>query len=92
MSTATQRACWWDGEDAVPLHAIPALLPARRPTEKRPTGKPVAVQTVYRWTTAGVCGVVLRRFRVGGRGWATTRQELLRWQAAVTAVAGEAVA
>lgn len=51
-----------------------------------PNGRPVSLASVYRWTTAGLRGVKLRRFRCAG-GWATTREELARWQAAQTAVA-----
>ncbi|MBL8738579.1 MAG: DUF1580 domain-containing protein, partial [Planctomycetes bacterium] len=53
-------------------------------------GRRVSIASVYRWTTAGLHGVRLRRFRVGGC-WCTTTEELARWSAALTAAA-EAVA
>ncbi len=76
--------CWWAGEQAVPLALAPQHLP------QRGDGRLVSVATVYRWTTAGVSGVRLRRFRGGGRGWCTTVEELQRLLAALTALAGEA--
>lgn len=50
----------------------------------------MSIASAYRWTTAGLRGVRLRRFRVGGN-WCTTTEELARWSAALTAAA-EAVA
>jgi hypothetical protein len=61
----------------VRLSKAPALLP---PTFD---GSPVHVTTIYRWTTQGIGGVVLRRFKVGG-AWATTAEELARFQFALT--------
>ena len=75
--------CWWAGEQAIPLRQAPHHLPPRG------DGSRVSVATVYRWTTAGVSGVRLRRFRGGGRGWCTTVEELQRLLAALTALAGE---
>jgi hypothetical protein len=75
---------WWAGEQAIPLALAPQHLPVRG------DGRRVSVATVYRWTTAGVSGVRLRRFRGGGRGWCTTVEELQRLLAALTALAGEA--
>ena len=74
--------CWWAGEHAVPLALAPAHLPVRS------DGRPVSVATIYRWTTAGVGGVRLRRFRGGGRGWYTTVEELQRLLVALTVLAG----
>lgn len=72
---------WWTGEDAVRLSSLPGLLPPRR------DGRRISIATCYRYSLTGVCGVRLRRFRVGG-GWATTAQELARWQRAVTQAKG----
>lgn len=76
---------WWAGEDAVRLAQVPSLLPPNAVT-----GKPVTSAAVYGWCTAGLRGVRLRRFKVAG-GFATTRQELQRWQQALTALAEAAV-
>lgn len=72
------NAHWWTGEDPIRVSCIPRHVPATA------DGKPVSVSTAYRWTKEGVRGVVLRRFRFGWQ-WFTTRQELARWQAALTA-------
>ena len=85
MSTKLQSAPWFANEDALALHAIPSALP------RRSTGRPVTLGTIYKWTTAGVRGVRLRRFRAGGRGFCTTKQELTRFLAALAALDGEAV-
>jgi hypothetical protein len=77
---------WWRGEDEILLPNVPDHLP------RRADGERVSVATVYRWATAGACGVRLRRFRVGPRGYATTAQELERFQVAQTVAAGEEVA
>lgn len=74
---------WWVGESPVPLALAPGHLP------QRGSGRPVSVATVYRWSTVGVGGVRLRRFRGGGRGWCTSVEELQRFLAALTALAGE---
>lgn len=84
MSTTARRAArdlassWWAGEEQVRLSDLPRLLPPL------PDGGRVSLASVYRWTTRGLRGVRLRRFRCAG-GWATTREELARWQAAMTA-------
>lgn len=65
---------WWAGERAVRLSCVPRLLAPRH------NGRAVHRDTVYRWTTEGMRGVVLRRFLVGGQ-WHTTREELARWVA-----------
>lgn len=75
-------APWWGSETAVRLSDLPRHLPPL------PKGRHVSVASVYRWTLAGVHGIRLRRFRAGGGAWATTLQELARWQAALTAAAG----
>lgn len=89
MTHATERraardtaAPWWAGEDHVRLSDLPRMLPALPGT-----GQLVSLASIYRWTTAGLRGVRLRRFRCAG-SWATTAQELVRWQAAMTAAAG----
>lgn len=64
------------------LSDLPRMLPPL------PNGGRVSLASVYRWTTAGLRGVRLRRYRCAG-AWATTRQELTRWQAAQTAIAGD---
>lgn len=68
---------WWTGEDPVRLSCVPRHVPVR------PSGRPVSKAVVYSWTTKGLLGIKLRRFRVGAQ-WCTTMQELARWQAALT--------
>ena len=75
---------WWTSEQPVLLRDVPRLLIAD--DDNRPS-----VSSVYRWTTAGCGGVRLRRFRVTPDTWATTREELTRFQAAQTELAGEVV-
>jgi len=60
-------------------------LPPRR------TGRRVSLASIYRWTgPQGSGGVRLRRFRaMGARGYATTLEELSRFQAALTALGGD---
>lgn len=77
MAPQIVAVSWWTGEDPVRLSCVPRLLPPRA------TGRPVSTDVVYGWTTKGLRGVKLRRFRVGAQ-WCTTRQELARWQAALT--------
>lgn len=77
-------APWWAGEFSVRVSDVPRYVPPL------PNGRRVSIASVYRWTTAGLHGVRLRRFRVGGC-WCTTTEELARWSAALTAAA-EAVA
>lgn len=86
VRNATHRvaAPWWAGESSVRVSDIPRHVPPL------PDGRRVSVASAFRWTTSGLRGVRLRRFRVGGV-WATTTEELARWSAALTAAA-EAVA
>jgi len=83
-SCSTRPACWWTGEHQTRLSDLPRYLPPL------PDGRRVSIASVYRWTTAGLRGVRLRRFRIGGV-WCTTTEELARWSAALTAAA-EAIA
>lgn len=71
---------WWSGERQLRLSAVPHHVPYTA------SGRPVSLASVYRWTTAGMDGVRLRRFRVAGQ-WATTVEELARWQQALTEAA-----
>lgn len=75
------NAAWWAGETAIRVGDIPKHVPTQT------TGKRISVATAYRWTTAGAGGVRIRRFKVGS-SWCTTTEELLRWQQAVTELAG----
>jgi hypothetical protein len=86
MQRSTQRVArasspWFEGEDQVRLSDLPRLIPPL------PGGRRVSIASCYRWTTAGLHGVRLRRFKAAG-SWATTSQELARWQAAQTAMQG----
>jgi len=76
---------WWSGESAIRLDQVPQHLPPRA------DGRRVSRASVYRHSTAGLHGVRLRRFRVDGRGWCTTLEELERFAGALTALAGEDV-
>lgn len=76
---------WFGGETPIPLQLVPRHLPPSG------TGAPRSTQTIYRWTTIGVRGVRLRRFRGGGSGWCTTVQEIERFLSALTVLAGEEV-
>lgn len=73
-------SAWWAGEDVVRVSCLARHLPTMH------NGKPPSRRSVYWWTTAGVFGVVLRRFKSGGQ-WCTTKQEIVRWQAALTEAA-----
>ena len=73
---------WWTGETAIRVSDIPNHVP------RLPSGRKVSVASAYRWTLAGLDGVRLRRFKVGG-SWCTTLEELVRWQDALTTIAGE---
>ena len=73
---------WWTGETAIRVSDIPNHVPRQQ------NGKKVSVASVYRWTQAGLSGVRMRRFKVGG-SWCTTMEELLRWQKVLTIIAGE---
>lgn len=79
MASTALRADWWTGEDAIRLSCLPRYVPVNA------DGRPVTRQTVYVWATAGLHGIKLRRFRCGGQ-WCTTKQEVARWQAALTVV------
>jgi hypothetical protein len=70
---------WWRGETPVLIADLPYHLP------RRPNGKRLGLSTVWRWTLAGQRGVRLRRFHAG-TNWATTLEELARFQAALTEV------
>lgn len=72
---------WWAGESSIRLGDVPRVLPPL------PDGRRVSVASVYRWSTAGLRGVRLRRFRVG-HVWCTTVAELDRWSAELTRRAG----
>lgn len=80
MASNATVAAWWSGEDAVRLSCVPRHLPSMH------GGKLPSRRSVYFWTTNGVFGVVLRRFKSGGQ-WCTTKQEIARWQVAVTEAA-----
>jgi len=83
MTTALSAALpWFANEDAIALHEVPSEL---RP---RTTGQLVATSTVRRWAGPGLCGVRLRTFPLGGRGRATTKQELARFLAAIAEIRG----
>jgi hypothetical protein len=77
ITKTTVAGCWWAGESPVRLSDLPRLLPPL------PSGARTSAASIYRWTTRGLGGVRLRRFKHGG-GWATTAEELLRFQQART--------
>ena len=80
---AADRAPWWPGEHVIPLAAAPQHLPTRA------DGSRWSVSAIYRWSSPlGKRGVRLRRFRTGPRGWMTTVEELTRYAAAQTLLAG----
>ncbi len=81
-AAATTCLPWWTGETPVPLGMVPNHLPPRSDGRQR------SAATIYRWATVGAHGVRLRRYRTGPRGWCTTLQELQRFAAALTALAG----
>lgn len=74
---------WWEGEQVVFLHQVPELLPPRS------NGRRISTKTAQAWARVGYAGVILRTFCVG-RARATTREELARWQQAVTLLTGVA--
>jgi hypothetical protein len=78
--TSDRPVSWWVGEDQIRISSIPAEVP------RCPDGSKVSLASVYRWSLRGLNGVRLRRYRCGGV-WCTTRQEITRWQAALTACA-----
>jgi hypothetical protein len=83
-STTSCRGAWWSSENPVRLSAVPHLIPSL------PDGRPVSVATIYRWALKGVRGVRLRRFRATAGTWATTEEEVARFQRRLTDAAGEA--
>lgn len=79
-SALSLKEPWWFAEDQIQLSDVPRILPPL------PNGRRKSLAAVYRWTTAGLLGIRLGRYRCGGV-WCTTRQELARWQASLTASA-----
>lgn len=77
-ANAVPHAPWWAGETPIRLSDVPRILPPR------PDGRRVSIDAIYRWSLRGLHGIRLRRYRCGG-SWASTEQELARWQAAITA-------
>lgn len=69
---------WWADETQVKLTELGSLIPGRHRN-----GRLTSTSTVFRWTTDGLEGIRLRRFRTGGV-WATTLEEFDRWNAALT--------
>jgi len=76
-----RQAPWWTGEKPIRLGDVAKHVP------RRPNGRRMSIQSIFRWTTAGVAGVRLRRFRAPGC-WATTVEEVHRFLAAVTEAEG----
>lgn len=76
------RDPWYAAESAIPLGVVPVELPPR------PDGSRVSPCTVRRWATHGVRGLRLRWFSAGPRRKCTTREEVARFVAAVTAQEG----
>ncbi len=66
-------AAWWANERQVRMSVLPNHLVPNA------DGTRVTLPTVYRWTTHGIQGQKLRRFRIGG-AWGTTLEEVARWQ------------
>jgi hypothetical protein len=65
-------------EEMIRLADVPRRLPSSR------TGKKISLQAVYRWSTSGCRGVVLRTIQMGGTR-CTTRRWLAEFFAALTA-------
>jgi hypothetical protein len=78
-NTADRSGAWWVGEDQLRISAVPAEVP------RCADGSKVSLASVYRWSLRGLNGVRLRRYRSGG-AWCTTKQEVARWQFALTSV------
>ena len=74
---SSSHSSWWAGETHLWISDLPQHVPPL------PNGKRVSIASVYRWTLTGVHGIRIRRFRCGGK-WATTHEELVRWQNALT--------
>ena len=80
--SGSPQAAWWFGQTAVPLKLAPAEIPPG------PDGSPKSVATVRRWSREGVLGIRLRTFASGPRTTCTTREELQRFLAALSAIRG----
>ena len=78
LTASAAAAPWWVGETAVRVTDLPRHLPPR------PDGQRVSITSAFRYTLNGVSGIRLRRFRATAGTWATTLEELARWQAAIT--------
>ena len=79
---AESSAPWWANETPVRVSCLPDILP------RRDDGKKVSKATAFRLTLHGVGGVRMRRFRGAGNAWATTVEEVHRWQHCLTEAAG----
>lgn len=75
---ASPATPWFAGEDPLALDEVWKLV----------NGKPIHRKTPYRWSVSGLRGVRLRSFRFGRR-MMTTKQELERWMAEVSACYAE---
>lgn len=53
-------------ESLVPLSDVPQRLPPR------PSGRPIHLSTIYRWTQCGIRGVLLETIRIGGTNYTST--------------------
>ncbi|MFY9343248.1 MAG: hypothetical protein WAT39_12200 [Planctomycetota bacterium] len=83
--TSSSSSCWWNGEAAVRISALPSIIPPL------PDGRRVSVATCWRWSLRGLGGIKLRRFKVGAV-WHTTREEVTRWSRSLTSAAEVATA
>src|SRR5262245_26376611 len=81
-AAAAAATPWWILETTIRFADVPDHL------EKQGGGRRYDLSTVYRWSTVGVYGVRLRRFRTSPRGWCTTLEELQRFAAAMTSIGG----
>ena len=73
---------WWAKETPIRFSDLPNHLP------RNADGTKVSLQSAYRYGLKGVAGLRLRRFRASGHAWATTLEELHRWQQKLTQTAG----
>lgn len=73
---------WWAHETAIRFSDLPNYLP------RKADGSKISLASAYRYGLNGVHGVRLRRFRAAGNAWATTLEELARWQRRLTQDAG----
>ena len=71
-------------ETLIALADVPALLPRRR------GGKKPHVSCIYRWTTAGVRGVLLESVQVGGTR-CTSKEALARFFHRLSSTRSESV-